>query len=128
MTPIFVRSTIDVHDDGGNVQVAVIVGFANFLDAKINLKPIGGVLTNLVPKVQIHTPYTLGNPADLITKHIRMILTGQVGDPGGAVQGSFYVVCIFTQNGVSIGSSDPVTGKYGPGDALQLFNITCSFT
>ena len=49
MTPIFVRSTIDVNDDGGNVEVTVIVGFANLLNAKINLKPIGGALTNLVP-------------------------------------------------------------------------------
>ena len=57
-----------------------------------------------------------------------MILGGTVGDPQGAVQGSFYVVCLFSQNGVSIGSSDPVTGKYGPGDALQVFNIICSFT
>ena len=128
MTPIFVRSTIDIHDDAGAVEVAVVVGYANFLDAKINLKPIGGQLSTLVPKVQVNTAYSLGSPADLITKHIRMILTGQVGDPQGAVQGRFYVVCVFTQDGQTIGSSDPVAGKYGPGDALQVFNIVCSFT
>jgi hypothetical protein len=128
MTPILIRSTIDVHDNASNVEVAMIVGFANFSSAKISMKPVGGTMTTLVPKVEADTHYSLGSAADLITKHLRMTLTGQVGDPNGAVQGSFFVTCAFFQDGEQIGSSDPVSGKYGPGDALQAFNIVCSFT
>jgi hypothetical protein len=128
MTPIYVRSSIDVEDDGGDVEVAVVVGFANLFSGKINIKPVGGSLSTLVPEVEAGAHYSLGSAADLVTTHVRMVLTGQVGDPNGAVQGSFYVVCTVFQNGQSIGSSDAVTGKYGPGDALQVLNIICSFT
>jgi hypothetical protein len=117
-----------MQDGAGDVEVAMIVGFANFARAKINLKPVGGAMSTLVPDVQADQHYSLGNGADLVTQHMRMILTGQVGDPNGAVQGSFYVVCAFYQNGRSIGSSDPVAGKYEAGDAIQVFNIVCSFT
>ena len=89
---------------------------------------MGGDLTTLVPDVRAGTSYSLGKAADLVTQHTRMILTGQVGDPAGAVQGSFYVTCSFSQDGQSIGSSDPVAGKYEAGAALQIFNIICSFT
>jgi hypothetical protein len=128
MTPIYVRSSIDVQDDGGNVEVAVVVGFANFFSGEINIKPVGGSLSNLVPNVKAGTHYPLGSAADLVTNHVRMILTGQCGDPSGAVQGSFYVVCTFFQDGQSIGSSGAAAGKYGPGDAIQVLNIICSFT
>jgi hypothetical protein len=128
MTPITVRSTIDVQDNASNVEVAMIVGFANFSSGIISLKPVGGVMTTLVPDVKADTHYRLGSAADLITKHIRMILTGTVGDPKGAVQGRFFVTCAFYQDGQPAGSSAPVSGQYGPGDALQEFNIICSFT
>lgn len=128
MPAIFVRSSIEIQDDGGDVEVAVVVGFANFFSGKINLKPVGGSLSNLVPQVELGTHYSLGSASDLVTNHVRMILTGEVGDPNGPVQGSFFVVCAFYQNGQSIGSSDPAAGKYAPGSALQVLNITCSFT
>jgi hypothetical protein len=128
MTPIIVRSTIDVQDNASNVEVAMIIGFANFSSGTISVKPVGGTMTTLVPNMQANTRYSLGPAADLITKHIRMILTGEVGDPNGAVEGSFYVTCAFYQNGQAVGSSDPVSGKYAAGDALQVFNIVCSFT
>ena len=128
MTPIYVRSSIEVQDDGGDIEVAVVVGFANFFSGKLNVKPVGGTLSTLVPEVEAGVHYSLGSAAALVTDHVRMILTGQVGDPNGAVQGSFFVVCTFYQDGQSIGSSDPATGKYAPGDALQVLNITCSFT
>jgi hypothetical protein len=128
MTPIIVNSTIQLPDKSSNVQVAMEVGFANFATAKINLKPKGGTLTTLIPEVEADTNYSLGAASQLIDKNIRMILTGTVGDPNGAVQGSFFVTCAFFQNGQSIGSSDPVSGKYAPGDALQQFNLVCSFS
>src|SRR5947207_3847558 len=111
MHPITVRSTIDVQDNAGNVEVAMVVGFANFSDGIISVKPVGGTMTELVPKVQANTHYSLGSAADLITKHIRMILTGDVGDPSGPVQGSFFVTCVFYQDGQYVGSSDPASGK-----------------
>ena len=128
MTPIIVNSTIQLPDKSSNVEVAMEVGFANFSNAKINVKPKGGTLTTLIPNVQADTNYSLGPASSLITDRIRMILTGTVGDPNGAVQGSFFVTCAFFQNGQSIGSSDPVSGKYAPGDALQQFNLVCSFS
>lgn len=128
MTPIIVNSTIQLPDKSSKVQVAMEVGFANFATAKINLKPKGGTLTTLIPEVEADTNYSLGAASKLIKKSIRMILTGTVGDPNGAVQGSFFVTCAFFQNGQSIGSSDPVSGKYAPGDALQQFNLVCSFS
>jgi hypothetical protein len=128
MTPITVRSTIDVEDNVSNVEVAMVVGFANFSSGIISVKPVGGTMSTLVPDVQADSHYSLGSAADLITQHIRMILTGTVGDPKGAVQGSFFVTCAFYQDGQHVGSSDPVAGKYAAGDALQEFNIICSFT
>jgi hypothetical protein len=85
-------------------------------------------MTTPFPKVEANTHFPLGSAADLITKHIRMIFAGTVGDPNGAVQGSFFVACAFYQNGQHVGSSAPVSGKYAAGDALQTFNIICSFT
>lgn len=128
MTPITVRSTIDVPDDASNIEVAMIVGFASFSSGQISVKPVGGIMSTLVPHVKADTHYSLGPAAGLITKHIRMILTGRVGDPNGAVQGNYFVVCAFFQDGQQIGASDPVSGKYAAGDALQDFNIICSFT
>ena len=128
MTPIIVNSTIVLPDKKSEVQVAMEVGFANFSNAKINVKPKGGTLTTLIPKAEAEKQYSLGPASNLIAQQIRMILTGTVGDPNGAVQGSFFVTCAFFQNGQSIGSSDAVSGKYAPGDALQQFNLVCSFS
>jgi hypothetical protein len=128
MTPITVRTTINLPDKVSNLEVAMIVGFANFSSGIISVKPTGGTMTTLFPKVDADTHYQLGPAAELISKDIRMILTGSVGDPKGAVKGSFHVKCDFFQKGKPAGSSDPVKGKYGEGEARQDFNIICSFT
>lgn len=129
MTPITIRSTIDLHDNTDNVDIAMIVGYANFADGvTINVKPVGGTMSQLFKGVVADKHYSLGSAADLITKHVRMILTGALGDPQGPVQGSFFVTCAFYQNKEYVGSSDPVSGKYGVGEARQDFNIICSFT
>lgn len=128
MSPIIVNSTIQPPNKSSKVQVAMEVGFANFATAKINLKPKVGTLTTLIPDVEADTNYSLGSASDLINNRIRMILAGTVGDPNGAVHGSFFVTCAFFQNRQSIGSSDPVSGNYAPGDALQQFDSICSFS
>jgi hypothetical protein len=128
MTPITVRSTITLHDNSDEVDVAMIVGYANFSDGTISVKPVGGQMTTLFSNVKADKHYPLGAGSDLLTKHIRMILSGTVGDPNGAVQGHFFVTCAFYQASQSIGSSDPVSGQYGAGEARQDFNIICSFT
>lgn len=128
MTPITVRTTINLPDKVSPVSLAMTVGFANLSRGIISLKPVGGTMTTLIPQVTAGTQYPVGSAADLIGKNIRTILTGDVGDPNGAVQGSFFVTCDFFQNGQPVGSSDPVQGKYGAGEARQDFNIICSFT
>lgn len=128
MTPITVRSTISLPDKVSNVEIAMIVGFANLSSGIISTKPKGGTMTTLFPEVEADTRYLLGPAAKLISKQIRVILTGDVGDPNGAVQGSFDARCDFFQNGEPVGSSDSVSGKYGAGEARQDFNIICSFT
>ena len=105
----------------------MIVGFANFSDGKISKKPVGGQITTVHEKVIAERRYPLGSAADLITNHVRIILTGALGDPKGAVKGSFYAVCAFYQNDDFVGQSDPVTGQYAAGEARQDFNIICSF-
>lgn len=106
----------------------MIVGWAGFSDASISVKPVGGTLTTPFPSVQANKHYALGPAPALITQRIRMILTGRVGDPNGAVKGQYFVTCAFFQSGQWVGSSDPVSGTYAAGDALQDFNIICSFT
>lgn len=85
-------------------------------------------MTTLFTDVKADKLYPLGSAAVLLKQHIRMILSGDVGDPNGPVEGNFYVICTFYQKGQTIGSSDPVSGKYAKGEARQDFNIICSFT
>lgn len=128
MTPITVRSTINLQDKVSNVSMAMMVGFANFSSGTISVKPKDGTLTTPFPQVAANAKYALGPATNLISNGVRTILTGDVGDPNGPVQGSYSVTCVFYQNGLQVGTSGPVQGKYGVGQARQDFNIICNFT
>jgi hypothetical protein len=128
MTPINVFSTIDLHNDSTSVEVAMVVGFADFSTGKLSVKPVGGTMSELNNPIKPEQHYTLGSAADLITKHIRMICTGRIGAPTTTGARSFYVTCLFFQEGQHIASSNPVSGKFGDGQAIQDFNIICSFS
>ena len=128
MPSITVRSTIDLQNNASDVEVALAEGWANFSGGIISIKPEGGTMSTLVPKVAPGTRYSLGPAAQLISKGVRVILTGRVGDPNGATQGSFLVKCAFFQGDKPAGSSDAVSGQFPAGAALQDFNIICSFT
>lgn len=127
MRVINVFDTIQIPDENISVEVALIVGFADFSKGKIRIKPIGGAEQIIVADAKPEEHYLLGSPSDLITKHIRMACGGFLADPQGASGGSFLATCAFFQGDQCIQSSKPVSGKFAQGEAMINFNIICSF-
>jgi hypothetical protein len=127
MRVINVFDTIQIPDEKTDVEVALIVGFADFSKGKIRIKPIGGTEQVITPDAKPEVHYSLGSPADLITKHIRMVCGGYLADPQGTSEGSFLATCAFFQGDQCIQSSQPVSGKFAKGEAMINFNIICSF-
>jgi hypothetical protein len=126
MDSINVFSTINIIDDGPAVEVAIVVGFADFSRTKIKLKPKKGPATVVTNNAEAEKHYSLGKPSSLMN-NATMVCTGRVADPQGATGNSFFVICAFLQGSKHIGSSDPVGGKFAAGEAVQDFNIICTF-
>jgi hypothetical protein len=126
MNPINVFSTINILDDGPAVEVAIVVGFADFSRTNIKLKPKGNPAKVITNNAEIEKHYSLGKPSSLLN-NVTMVCTGRLAAPQGATNSSFFVICAFFQGSKHIGSSDPVSGKFAAGEAVQDFNIICTF-